>query len=151
MRIEKMDNALLAFCRKISLPLARFGLFLIYFWFGFLKVIDASPASPLVKELFDKTLGIMEFSTFLVLFGLFEMLIGILFMIKGAERIVMPLLIIHMLMTVMPLFLLPAVTWSGFLVPTMEGQYIIKNIALIGLAIVIATHIEPMKQRGSKA
>ena len=88
----------------------------------------------------------MSFGTFMVLFGLFECLIGLLFLIRGAERIVIPLLFIHMITTIMPLFFLPEVTWSRFLVPTLEGQYIIKNILIIATAIGIAAHLHPLRK-----
>ncbi|MFA6459083.1 MAG: hypothetical protein WCV79_01635 [Candidatus Paceibacterota bacterium] len=145
--IAKYDMAFIQFCRRISVPLARFGLFLVFFWFGALKVVDMSPASPLVQALFEKTIPFMSFGTFIVLFGIFECLIGILFLIRGAERIVIPLLALHMVTTVMPLFMLPSATWSAFLVPTMEGQYIIKNILIIAAAIVVAAHVHPLKHK----
>ena len=69
-----------------------FGLFVIFFYFGFLKVIGSSPASPLVEQLFGETITFMSFGTFIILFGLFECLIGILFIIRGFERIVIPML-----------------------------------------------------------
>jgi uncharacterized membrane protein YkgB len=77
---------------------------------------------------------------------LFECLIGILFLIKGAERIVIPLLFIHMLTTFGPLIFLPSETWHSFLVPTLEGQYIIKNLIIIALGIGIAAHLHPLKE-----
>jgi uncharacterized membrane protein YkgB len=147
MNIRKTDAELIHFFRRVSIPLARFGLFLIFFWFGLLKVIGLSPASALVQQLFEHTIPFMSFSTFIVLFGFFEMLIGILFLIRGVERIVIPLLLVHMITTVIPLFLLTSETWSGFLVPTMEGQYIIKNIALIAAAFGIAAHLHPLQKR----
>jgi uncharacterized membrane protein YkgB len=52
-----------------------------------------------------------------------------------------------MVTTVMPLFMLPSATWSAFLVPTMEGQYIIKNILIIAAAIVVAAHVHPLKHK----
>ena len=58
------------------------------------------------------------------------MLIGILFLIRGLERLVIALLCMHLLMTALPLVLLPQITWHAFLVPTLAGQYIIKNILL---------------------
>jgi uncharacterized membrane protein YkgB len=88
----------------------------------------------------------MEFSTFLVLFGLFECLIGVLFLIKGMERVVIPLLIIHMITTFGPLVYLPEETWQKFMVPTLEGQYIIKNVVLIAAAVGIAAHLHPLKK-----
>lgn len=129
------------------MPVARFGLFVIFFWFGLLKVVGLSPASAVVERLFNQTIPFMSFGTFLILFGLFECLIGILFLIRGAERVVIPLLFIHMITTFGPLFLLPQETWSGFLVPTLEGQYIIKNLVIIAVAIGIASHLHPLKKR----
>ena len=129
------------------MPVARFGLFVIFFWFGLLKVLGLSPASGVVERLFTHTVPFLSFSSVLVLFGLFECLIGILFLIKGAERIVIPLLFIHMVTTFGPLFFLPQETWSGFLVPTLEGQYIIKNLVIVAAAIGIAAHLHPMHSR----
>jgi uncharacterized membrane protein YkgB len=145
MPIEKIDRGIIYFCRQTAVPLARFGLFVVYFWFGILKVIGKSPATPLVQGLFEKTIAFMPFSVFLGIFGLFEMLIGILFVIRGLERVVIPLLLFHMVLTCMPLFLLPSETWAGFLVPTLEGQYIIKNLLLIAAAIGIAAHVPPIQ------
>ena len=144
MSIESIDIKIIRFFRRISVPVARFGLFVIFFWFGLLKVIGLSPASGLVEGLFEQTIPWMQFSTFIILFGLFECLIGILFLIRGFERLVIPLLFLHMITTFMPLFVLPAVTWSGPLVPTLEGQYIIKNLVVIAAAIGIAARLHPM-------
>jgi uncharacterized membrane protein YkgB len=80
----------------------------------------------------------------LSLFGLFECLIGILFLIKGAERVVIPLLLVHMITTAGPLFLLPSETWQRLLVPTLEGQYIIKNLVIIATGISLAAHLHPI-------
>ena len=138
------DLKIIHFFRRISMPVARFGLFVVFFWFGILKVVGLSPATPLVQTLFEHTISFMSFPTFLILFGLFECLIGILFLIKGCERVVIPLLFVHMVTTFMPLLLLPTETWSGFLVPTLEGQYIIKNLVIIATAIGIAAHLHPL-------
>lgn len=147
MDINTIDSRLIHFFRRISIPAARFGLFVIFFWFGALKVVGLSPASGLVQQLFSQTIPWMPFPTFLILFGLFEMIIGLLFMMEGLERVVIPLLLIHMITTIGPLFLLPQETWHSFLVPTLEGQYIIKNLALIACALGIAAHVHPLPRR----
>jgi len=147
MKLKTFDIELIHFFRRVSEPVARFGLFVIFFWFGLLKVIDVSPASPLVQALFEKTISIIPFSVFIVVFGLFEMLIGVLFLVKGFERIVIPLLFFHMATTFMPLFLVQSATWSGFLVPTLEGQYIIKNLVVIAAGIGIAAHLHPIQRK----
>jgi uncharacterized membrane protein YkgB len=148
--IQEMDKDIIHFFRKISDPLARFALFVVFFWFGLLKVLDLSPASELVQQLFEKTVPFMSFPTFMIVFGLFEMVIGLMFIIKGLEREVIPLLFLHMITTGMPLILLASTTWSGWLVPTMEGQYIIKNLVIIATAIAVAAHIHPLPRRQVK-
>lgn len=50
-----------------------------------------------------------------------------------------------MIATILPLILLPSIAWSGFLVPTLEGQYIIKNLAIMALAAGVAANLHPMK------
>lgn len=145
--MQSLDVQIISFFRKISMPIARVGLFVIFFWFGILKVFGLSPASGIVENLFNHTFPFMSFGTFLILFGLFECLIGILFLIRGAERVVIPLLFIHMITTFGPLFLLPQETWNGFLIPTLEGQYIIKNLVVIATAIGIAANLQPISKR----
>lgn len=146
MSFQALDLYLIRFFKKISVPLARVGLFIVFGWFGILKIFNYSPASPLVQKLFEHTISFMPFSTFLILFGVLEFIIGVLFLIRGMERAAFLLLILHMVTTFMPLFLLPSVTWSSWFVPTLEGQYIIKNIVIIATAMGIVSHLHPMKK-----
>lgn len=129
-----MDKIIIPFIKKYYLWFGRVSLFIVYFWFGFLKLIGESPASPLVQSLQEKTLPFLTFSQFIIIFALFEMVIGILFLIPRCTRVVFVLFILHMGMTLMPLVLLPEFAWHGFMVPTLEGQYMIKNLVLISLA-----------------
>jgi uncharacterized membrane protein YkgB len=144
MTLQTIDRGIIAFFRRASVPVARFGLFVVFFWFGLLKVLGYSPASGVVQRLFENTIPFMPFSVFLVAFGAFECIIGILFLIKGTERVVIPLLFIHMVTTFGPLVFLPSETWQTFMVPTLEGQYIIKNLVIIAAAIGIASHLHPL-------
>lgn len=144
--MHPLDVRLIHFFRRATVPLARLALFVVFFWFGALKVLGLSPASGLVQRLFEETVPFVSFPTFLVAFGLFECLIGVLFLVRGAERVVIPLLFLHMATTVGPLVFLAEETWSGFLVPTLEGQYIIKNLALIAAGVAVAAHLHPMRK-----
>lgn len=143
MTIQDIDARIVAWAKRVSLRASRVALFVVYFWFGFLKIIGLSPASGVVERLFNESLGsFMAFGPFLIAFGIFECVIGILFLVRGAERVVIPVMLAHMVMTSGPLVLLPAEIWTGFMVPTLEGQYIIKNLALIALAVHIASHLD---------
>ncbi|MCX6780058.1 MAG: hypothetical protein NT034_02670 [Candidatus Magasanikbacteria bacterium] len=146
MDLHSIDIKFINFAKKISVPFARLSIFVVFFWFGVLKVLGYSPASGLVKDLLSHTLGFVNPDNFVVWFGVFEMMIGVLFLIKGLERLVIPLLLLHMVTTIMPLFLLPSAMWSHFFVPTLEGQYIIKNMVIIAASIGIAAHLHPLKK-----
>jgi uncharacterized membrane protein YkgB len=124
--------------KKISNPFGRFSLFVVYFWFGILKIVAVSPANPLVEDLLERTLPFLTFKTFNAGLAFFEMLIGILFLFPKATKAVLVLLFVHMITTFMPLVMLPQVTWQSPFVPTLEGQYIIKNLLIISVAIFIA-------------
>lgn len=141
--MRTLDVHLIHFIRRISVPTARIALFVVFFWFGILKVLGLSPAGVLVHTLFDQTIFFMSFDLFYLLFALYECLIGILFLIPGAIRIALPLLLFHMGMTFLPLIFLPDITWQSFMVPTLEGQYIIKNLVIIACALGIASHLHP--------
>lgn len=143
MTLRTFDNKCIEWSTKFFPKFARVALFLVYFWFGFLKVIGQSPASQLVQHLFEKTIPFMSFPTFLILFGIFECLIGILFLIRGAERLAICLVALHMIPVFLPLILLPQEMWTGFLIPTLEGQYIIKNVLLIAVVIGITAQLQP--------
>lgn len=119
---------------------ARIAFFVIFFWFGFLKLIGISPASPLAEALTAKTVGIEYFDLLFIVLAGFECLIGILFLFPKADRISVCLLFVHMGIVCSPLILVPELTWQKFGVPTLEGQYIIKNIALIALAMGLYIH-----------
>jgi uncharacterized membrane protein YkgB len=143
-KILEWDYKFINLIKKIGLPFARLSLFVVYFWFGILKIIQVSAANPLVEALLKKTLPFVGFSQFVIFFSLFEMLIGTLFLFPKMDRIVLPLFAIHMLTTFLPLVFLPQIAWQQAFVPSLEGQYIIKNLVLIALAMVIASNLKPM-------
>lgn len=143
--LEKFDTWFIGILRRLSLPLARVALFVVFFWFGILKIIGTSPANPMVMDLMHATLPFMTWEVFIVMFSIYEMIIGISFLVPKLERFAVALLFPHMIMTILPLIFLPDMTWQGFLTPTLEGQYIIKNLVIIALAVGIAAQLHPFK------
>lgn len=135
---QAVDLRVIAFFRRTFIPVARFAVFLVFFWFGLIKLIGASPASPLAQALTEKTVGLQYFDTLFFVLALIECVIGMLFLFPKLTRIVIPLLLIHMTIVCSPLVLVPAYTWQSLLVPTLEGQYIIKNAVVVAVAIGIA-------------
>jgi uncharacterized membrane protein YkgB len=113
----------------------RLSMFLIFFWFGALKVFGVSPAEELVMHLYDKTLiDLLATPHFSIFFGLFECAIGLLWLFPSATKVAFWVFLGHMITTFLPLVFLPEDAWSDLFCPTLIGQYIIKNLALIGLA-----------------
>jgi uncharacterized membrane protein YkgB len=110
--LAKFDQTIITFSQKIFPIFSRLALFTVYFWFGLLKVIGYSPAGPLVGELLDKTLPFLTPDQFIFYFGLLEMFIGILFLIPQLSRLVIAILVLHLITTAGPLFLLPQIAWQ---------------------------------------
>lgn len=147
MNTKNLDLKIIGWLRSSFLPLGRVAIFVIYFWFGILKILGLSPAGPLAQALVDKTIGAQYFHTSFIILAVYECIVGILFLFPKATRVVIPLLFVHMLIVCSPLFLVPHLAWSKPFVPTLEGQYIIKNVAIIALAIGIAAQTRPLKAK----
>ena len=118
--------------------LVRVPLFIIFFWFGILKVLEASPATGLIIE----TVFWMPFfsaETWVIVIGYWEMAIGVCFLNKKTTLIAVVLMFLQMTGTFLPLLILPEITFqnSNPFLPTLEGQYIIKNIIIITAALII--------------
>jgi uncharacterized membrane protein YkgB len=141
--IKKIDQTIISTAHDYTDRIARLALIVVFFWFGILKVLELSPAQPLVTALLVKTLPFWGSDSFMFWFGWFEMLIGICFLFPKTNRLLIPIFGLHMLMTSLPLFILPTLTWSAFLVPTMEGQYIIKNLVLVALVVALISRMKP--------
>jgi len=124
--------------------LVRIPLFIIFFWFGFLKIVQLSPAQDLVRE----TVFWMPFfdpQAWTIIIGYWEVFIAVFFLFNKTTIIAIILLLLQMTGTFLPLFILPDITFqnSNPILPTLEGQYIIKNIIIITSALMVSrTHLK---------
>ena len=118
--------------------LIRIPLFIIFFWFGFLKIIDLSPAQQLVMDTVY-WMPFLDAYTWTIIIGYWDVLIAIFFLFKNTTSVAMILLLVQMTGTFLPLIILPEITFQGSnpFLPTLEGQYIIKNIIIITAALII--------------
>jgi len=88
------------------------------------------------------TLGNVPASVALPVLAAWEVAIGLGLIIGRWMRAVLLLLIAQMLGTITPLVLFPAETFVRIpYAPTLEGQYIIKNIVLVTAAIVLGATV----------
>lgn len=147
MNIHKLDGQLIKFFKRTYIPLARIAFFIVFFWFGYLKLAGLSPAGPLAEALIANTIGLEHFDFLYKVLGVLECVIGILFLFPKAVRIIIPVLFVHMIIVCSPLVFVPDLTWQSFMVPTLEGQYIIKNIVIIALAFGVAANTQPLSKK----
>jgi len=146
-RIHDFDLQLIAWLKKTYVPIGRIAIFIVYFYFGVLKLLDLSPASPLADALSSKTIGIEHAHTAFMVLAVYECIIGLLFLIPKATRIVIPMLLVHLAIVCSPLILVPDHIWAQAFVPNLEGQYIIKNVVIIAVALGIAAQTKPFKSK----
>lgn len=148
--LESFDTQVISFFHKHSSLIARIALFVLFFWFGILKVFELSPAGPLVIALAEFIFsGFLPPEQFLFWFGIFESITAILILFPRFERLTFLLLFLHLISTAFPLFVLPEFTWDAFLVPNLTGQYIIKNLALLALGISLFAKLRPITETHS--
>lgn len=139
MNFDALDRRISAFMRLWSIPALRFSLAVIFIWFGALKPLGLSPAAPLVLA----TVAWMPFfapETWLAVIGWWEVAIGVTFLFHGTIRLAIALLALQMGGTFMPLVMLPDITFQAGhfpYAPTMEGQYIVKNLLILSAALVV--------------
>ena len=108
---------------------------IVYIWFGSLKVFGVSPAEGLVTKLFDITLSpFMNIHQFLILLGLAESAIGMLWLFPRISKWAFWIMMGHLFTTFLPVLFLPNETWQSFFALTLTGQYIIKNVVLCSAA-----------------
>lgn len=134
-QFDQVDQQITQWMARYGLLIMRLGLGVVFFWFGALKLVPGlSPAEDLVRH----TIYFVDPDLFLPVLAVWEMLIGLGLMTGKLMRITLLLLFLQMPGTALPLVLLPEVTWTAFPYGlTLEGQYIIKNLALIGAALVL--------------
>ncbi len=149
-KAQALDLRVIALTNKWYVPIGRVALFVVYFWFGALKVLGISPASQLAEALAIRTIGLELFDLAFLLLAVMECVIGVLFLVPRFTRLAVLLLLVHMVIVCSPLILLPAEAWQSLLVPTLEGQYIIKNLALVAVALTIAARVEPLQSKQQK-
>ena len=133
-RLDDLDARIVGWLQGHGMPLLRYSLGLVFFWFGLLKVIGISPANALVTQ----TVFWWDAAWFVPALGLGECLIGLCFFHKPLVRLALVLMAGQMVGTFFPFLILPELTMNQtILVPTMEGQYILKNVVLIAGAMVV--------------
>ena len=143
-----LDDTIVELMGRIGMPFLRIGIGVIFIWFGVLKPLGLSPAA----ELLANTVYWWTPEIVVPAIGWWEVAIGITFLIPQLTRVAIFLLAVQMPGTFLPLVLLPEVCFT--VIPwglTLEGQYIVKNLVIIGAALVIGSTIETKRRLKTQA
>jgi len=133
--LNQIDITITNWMANHGVMILRVGLGIIFFWFGVLKFFPGiSPAEELVRN----TVYFIDPDIFIPILALWETIIGLGLITGKFMRLTLLLLFLQMPGTALPLLLLPDVVWNYFPFGlTLEGQYIIKNLVLIGGGLVL--------------
>ncbi|MCI0434474.1 MAG: hypothetical protein L0271_12665 [Gemmatimonadetes bacterium] len=143
-RLDPIDIRITAWMARHGVTLARMALGVVFLWFGAIKFVPAwSPASDLAARTIERlTFGMIAPAVGLPVLAAWGSLIGIGLLTGRFLRLTLLLLFVQMAGTMMPLLLFPEATFAAFPhSPTMEGQYIIKNVVLVSAAIVVGATV----------
>lgn len=141
---EAVDTRLTRWMAHYGVVLLRVSLGIVFFWFGFLKFFpNLSPAEELATRTIEAlSFGIVPPNISLPVLAAWEVLIGLGLITGKFMRATLLLLFLQMVGTVTPLFLFPNETFTQFpYAPTLEGQYIIKNVVLVSAALVLGATV----------
>ena len=157
---HRADVAVTRWMARHGVRLLRISLGVVFFWFGVLKFFPGlSPATELALRTIDVlTQGLVAPGVAINVLAAWECAIGLGLLFGIAMRATLLLLFVQMLGTITPIFLFPELVFTRVpYAPTLEGQYIIKNIVLVSAGIVIGATVrggrlsaEPQSEPGTR-
>ena len=142
--LDPVDARLTLYMARYGIVTLRVTLGIVFFWFGILKFFPGlSPAQTLAIKTIDLlTLGFLPAGAGIVLLAALECAIGVGLISGKFMRLTLLLLAFQMVGAASPLLLFPGEVFTQFpYAPTLEGQYIIKNLVLVSAGIVIGATV----------
>lgn len=141
---DRLDRRITGWMADHGITLTRVALGVVFLWFGALKFVPGlSPAEGLAAEtILRLTGGTVPASVSLPVLAAWESAIGLGLITGRFLRLTLLLLFLQIPGTITPLVLFPAETFTRFpYAPTLEGQYIIKNLVLVAAALVVGATV----------
>lgn len=138
--LNRVDTIVTAWMNRNGLFLLRISMGIVFVWFGVLKFFpDVSAAQDLaIRTIELLTFGLVPEVFIINGLALWEVLIGVGLISGKFMKVTLLLLFLQMIGTFTPIFLFPSEVFNHIpYAPTLEGQYIIKNIIIISAAMVL--------------
>ena len=141
---RRLDKYITEWMARHGISILRVSLGVVFLWFGVLKFFPGlSPAQSLAaRTIHMLTFGTVTAGASIPVLALWECAIGIGLITNFFMRATLLLLFVQMLGTITPIFLFPGEVFTIVpYAPTLEGQYIIKNIVLVSAGLVIGATV----------
>ncbi len=140
-RLHAIEMACHRWLVAYSVAILRVSLGAVFLAFGALKFFPGvSPAQSLVERTTDiLMLGLVPGPVALVFVATLECVIGLCLVSGRALRGAIYLLVVQLIGILSPVVLLPGRLFAGpHGAPTLEGQYVLKDVILVGATLVLA-------------
>ncbi|MGH3840501.1 MAG: hypothetical protein ACRDS0_03515 [Pseudonocardiaceae bacterium] len=151
--IEAGEEAIHRWLLRHSIAALRISMGAVIFGFGILKYFPGvSPAQDLVLTTTRAlTFGLVPSGVALVLLATVECAIGLLLISGRWLRVTTYLVALWVLGILSPIVVLTGRMFAGpHHMPTLEGQYVLKDVILLTAAMVIATTMRRAAHRGGR-
>lgn len=143
-RVRAFEDLAVRWLTAHSIAFLRVSLGAVFLSFGLLKFFPGvSPAQNLVEHTTDiLTLGLVPGPVALVGVAALECVIGLCLISGRCLRAAVYMLSVQLIGILSPVVLLAARLFDGpHGAPTLEGQYVLKDVILVGAALVIASTV----------
>lgn len=134
-----IDRRIIPLMQRLGHQTERYILTVVFVWFGFLKLFGEISATSIVA----KSIYWIDSSLMVPALGIWEILIGFSLTNKKTLRLAILLLFVRVPGTLLAFVYHFQTCFDGYIwLPTIQGQYLIKELTLIGAALVIGSTIK---------
>ena len=141
---SKKDKKITLWMADHGITFLRVSLGIIFLWFGFIKYFAGqSPIEDLaMRTIMTLTFNFFSVGSLQIFLATLECLIGIGLLTEKFLRLTLLLLLIQLVGAFAPVFLFPTEVFKIIpIVPTLAGQYIIKDILIISTGLVLGSTV----------
>ena len=127
--------------RRISGPLLRGSLALVFVWFGALKIAGVTPVADLVAD----SVPWLDRSWFIPFLGLVEIVLGAALLLGRYLTIISLIFVGHLAATFLVLVMQPELAFQhgNPMLLTTIGEFVVKNLVLASAAIAVSVLTGP--------
>lgn len=147
--LVRLDDAMVDAMRAHGILVLRYALGLVFVWFGALKLVGRSPVEDLILAV---SYAIPARVDFVLVFGVWEVLIGLGLLFALMLRTTLFLLWLQLAGTFLVLVIRPDIAFQGGnpLLLTSEGEFVVKNVVLLSASLVIGGTVRHRRGGGGE-